>query len=224
MLAIYLAVVAVIAYLIGGIPVGAIIAHFNHIDISQHGSGKTGTTNVLRAVGKRAAALVLIGDFLKGTAAVLAARMIIEVFSSEKLGVLGYQVSILMFASVLAAAAAVAGHIWSIYLRIVHGSWKGGRGIVTALGAVAVVSPWILLAGIAVGLPTVAVSRYVSLGSIVGVIAASLTIILLVLIGQMDPLALLFLFLSVLVIAAHRDNIERLLKGTERKLGERAKA
>jgi glycerol-3-phosphate acyltransferase PlsY len=219
----YLAVITLLAYLIGAIPMGVLVADRHRIDVSQHGSGKTGTTNVLRTVGRRAAALVLVGDFLKGSIAVVAARLVAEHFLEGRATFGSYTISMVTLASVLAAAAAVLGHVRSIYLRLLQGRWRGGRGVATALGAVLVVNPWISLVALAVALPTIFISRYVSLGSILGAVAGGLTIILLVVLGQMDVLSLLFLFLSVFIIVAHRDNIERLLNGTERKLGERAK-
>lgn len=221
----YLVLVVVVAYLIGGVPVGALIAHVNKIDISQYGSGKIGTTNVLRTVGRRAAALVLLGDFLKGSVAVLIARLSAGPFvpGDGRMSVFGYSLSIMTIASVLAAAAAISGHVWSLYLRLVHGKWHGGRGVATALGAVLVVNPWIVLIAAAVGVIIIAIWRYVSLGSILGAVAGGLTIILMVATGQMDQPSILFIFISIFIIAAHRDNIERLLKGTERKIGERVK-
>jgi glycerol-3-phosphate acyltransferase PlsY len=200
------------------------VAWYHRIDISQHGSGKTGSTNVLRTLGRRAAGVVLLCDFLKGSLAVGAARLLAPVLiPGGNVNLLGVTVSAVTLGAVLAAFAAVAGHIWSIYLRLVQGKWGGGRGIATALGATMVISPWIVLAAALVGIPTMAISRYVSLASILGTIAASLTIILLVVTGQLDQMGLLFLLLGAFLIAAHRDNIKRLLKGTERKLGERVK-
>lgn len=225
MLAIYLALAVVIPYLIGAIPVGAMVAAINKIDIASHGSGKIGTTNVLRAVGPGAAALVLLGDVLKGALAVLVVRLLGPVFveGDGKFALFGMLVSISTVASLLATAAAVAGHVWSVYLRLVYGAWRGGRGVATAMGALLVVNPWVILAAAVVGIPTMLISRYVSLGSIVGAVGGGLAIILLVAMKQMDVLALLFLSIAIFIIAAHRDNIERLMKGTERKLGERAK-
>jgi len=225
MLFLYLISTALIAYLVGGVPVGALIARLNKIDISQHGSGKIGTTNVLRTVGRRAAALVLLGDFLKGAVAVLIARLGAGLFiqGDGRVNLLGFTLSVVTLASALAAGAAIAGHVWSLYLRLVHGKWHGGRGVATALGAAMVVNPLIVVAAVLVGVPVIAISRYVSLGSIMGAAAAGLAIILMVALGQMDVPSLLFIFLSIFIIVAHRDNIERLLKGTERKLGERVK-
>lgn len=225
MLFLYLILTALIAYLVGGVPVGAVIARLNKIDISQHGSGKIGTTNVLRTVGRRAAALVLLGDFLKGAVAVLIVRLGAGLFiqGDGRVNLLGFTLSVVTLASALAAGAAIAGHVWSLYLRLVHGKWHGGRGVATALGAAMVVNPLIVVAAVVVGVPVIAISRYVSLGSIMGAAAAGLAIILMVALGQMDVPSLLFIFLSIFIIVAHRDNIERLLKGTERKLGERVK-
>ncbi|MDQ5822709.1 MAG: glycerol-3-phosphate 1-O-acyltransferase PlsY [Chloroflexota bacterium] len=221
----YLALIVVAAYLIGGIPMGVLVADANKVDIHSRGSGKMGTTNVLRSVGRRAAALVLVGDFLKGSLAVLVARLLVGalVGSPGRVDVLGFQVQVLTLASLLAALAAVAGHVWSIYLRVLQGKWRGGRGVATAMGAALVVNPLIVLAALGVGIPTILISRYVSLGSILGTAAAGLAIILLVLLGWMDELSLLFISICVFIILAHRDNIERLTKGTERKIGEQAK-
>lgn len=221
----HLALVALLAYLIGALPIGALVAGVHRINISEHGSRRTGSTNVLRTVGKRAAGLVLLGDFLKGTAAVLAARWLTDALlgPGARMSLLGFGISLATAASILAAAAAVAGHVWSIYLRLRWGMWGGGRGVATGLGASLVVNPWITIAALAAGIPTIIVSRYVSLGSILGAVAAAVTIVIVVLLGQMEALALLMLWLPLFVIAAHRDNIERLLKGTERKIDERAK-
>lgn len=221
----YLALIVVAAYLIGGIPMGVLVADANKVDIHSRGSGKMGTTNVLRSVGRRAAALVLVGDFLKGSLAVLVARLLAStlVESPGRLDVLGFQVQMLTLASLLAALAAVAGHVWSIYLRVLQGRWRGGRGAATAMGAALVVNPLILVAALGVGIPTILISRYVSLGSILGTAAAGLSIILLVLLGWMDAVSLLFISICVFIILTHRDNIERLAKGTERKIGEQAK-
>jgi glycerol-3-phosphate acyltransferase PlsY len=217
--------ILVVAYLIGGIPMGVLVADANKVDIQSQGSGKMGTTNVLRTVGKRAAALVLAGDFLKGTLAVLVARLIVSIFlgGAGRVEVAGFTVQVITLASVLAALASVAGHVWSIYLRVLQGRWRGGRGAATAMGAAFVVNPLIVVAALGVGIPTILISRYVSLGSILGTVAAAVAIVLLVLFGWLDALSLLFISVCVFIILAHRDNIERLSKGTERKIGERVK-
>lgn len=224
MLAVYFVLVMLAAYLIGAIPIGVVVAWVNRVDVTAHGSGRMGSTNVLRTVGRRAAALVLVGDFLKGVCAVGFAKLIAGLFltAGGRVHWLGLSMQLITLATVLAALAAVSGHVWSIYLRVLQGKWKGGRGVATALGAMLMVNPWVLLVALAVGVPTIVISRYVSLGSILGAAAGGLAVVGLVLFGQMDALALLFVLLSAFIIVSHRDNIERLLKGTERKLGERA--
>src|SRR5687767_13466363 len=134
---VYIAAITLLSYLIGGTPVGSLIARINRVDIASQGSGKTGTTNVLRTVGRRAAALVLLGDFLKGTIAVIAARLISPLFlgSTATLTILDQTIRVLTLGTVVAAVVVVTGHVFSLYLRIVHGAWKGGRGVVTAMGA-----------------------------------------------------------------------------------------
>jgi glycerol-3-phosphate acyltransferase PlsY len=213
------------AYLIGALPVGVFIADYHRVDIGNAGSGKTGTTNVLRTIGRRAAALVLLGDVLKGVIAVLASRLFVWLLvpPGQVLNVLGLDFSVWTAASLLGAAAAVLGHVWSIYLRILQGRWNGGRGVATALGALLVVQPLVILAAVVVGLPTMLISRYVSLGSMLGSIAAAIVVVVLVVLGQMDMLSILFVLLPIFVVVSHKDNIERLLKGTERKLGEKAR-
>lgn len=220
-----LLIIVLVGYLIGAIPVGAIVARMHNIDINKHGSGKTGTTNVLRTVGRRAAIIVLAGDFIKGSIAVLVARFVSMglLGANDHLSLFGFSISLLTVASVAAALAAVCGHVWSIYLRLVTGKWQGGRGVTTAMGAVLTVNFWVIVAALVVALPIIAISRYVSLGSIMGAASGALAIVLLVLLGQLDAASLLFIILAIFIIIAHRDNIERLLNGTERKLGERVK-
>ena len=226
MIALALLLTTITAYLIGAIPIGVLIADYHKVDIGKAGSGKTGTTNVLRTIGRRAAALVFLGDVLKGVVAVLASRLFIWLLvpPGQELNIFGINVSVWTVGGLLAAAAAVTGHVWSIYLRIFQGRWNGGRGVATALGAILVVNPLLIVAALAVGLPTVLISKYVSLGSILGAVAGGIALVLLVAAGQMDLLSILFLFLPVFIIMSHRDNIERLLKGKERKLGEKAGA
>jgi glycerol-3-phosphate acyltransferase PlsY len=225
MVAIYLIIVAIVSYVIGAIPVGALVAAQQKIDIAKHGSGKTGTTNVLRTVGRRAAIIVLVGDMLKGVLPVLIARLIEPLFvtGEGRIELFGADTSWLTVASLLATGAVVIGHVWSIFLRLVYGEWHGGRGVATAMGAILIVNPWVILLAALVALPTILISRYVSLGSILGATTAGVAIVLLVAFGQMDLLSLLFIAVSIFVIVGHRDNIQRLLRGTERKLGERVK-
>lgn len=224
MLFLYLGVVTLLAYLIGAIPVGAIIARINKVDIHSAGSGKMGTTNVLRSVGRRAAALVLVGDVLKGVVAVLVARLIASwvELPGGRVDIAGFSISVTTLFSLFATLASVVGHVWSVYSRVILGRWYGGRGVATSMGAVFVINPFVILAAIAVGLPTMLLSKYVSLGSILGAITAGIVLVIFVALGQMEGLSILYIVIPLFIIAAHRDNISRLLNGTERKLGQRA--
>ncbi|HST05925.1 MAG TPA: glycerol-3-phosphate acyltransferase, partial [Chloroflexia bacterium] len=157
MVAIYLIIVALVSYVIGAIPVGALVAAQQKIDIAKHGSGKTGTTNVLRTVGRRAAIIVLVGDMLKGVLPVLIARLIEPLFiaGEGRIELFGAVTSWLTVASLLATGAVVIGHVWSIFLRLVYGEWHGGRGVATAMGAILIVNPWVILLAALVALPTI---------------------------------------------------------------------
>jgi acyl phosphate:glycerol-3-phosphate acyltransferase len=178
---------------------------YRNVDLTAYGSGRTGATNVLRTLGKGAAAVAFAGDFLKGALAVLAVRYFIVDNS---------------WAELIAAVGAVLGHSYSIFIH-----FKGGRGVVTGMGATMVaapVTPILMLIAFAIGLVFVATTRYVSLGSVVGSTLAALLMCGLA-VNTGDPAwAVWGLLLGGFIVASHKDNIERLLAGTERKLGERA--
>jgi glycerol-3-phosphate acyltransferase PlsY len=198
---------AVVGYLLGSIPTGMIVARvYRNVDLTTYGSGRTGATNVLRTLGSGAAAVAFAGDFLKGVLAVLAVRYLIAGDNS--------------WAELVAAVAVVLGHSYSVFIH-----FKGGRGVVTGMGATIVaapITPILMLIAFAIGMLLVAATRYVSLGSVVGATLAALLMCWLAL-NTGDPAwAVWGVLLGGFIVAAHRDNIERLLAGTERKLGERA--
>jgi glycerol-3-phosphate acyltransferase PlsY len=194
------------AYLLGGIPTGLLVARrYRSVDLLKHGSGRTGTTNVLRTLGWKAAGAVFLGDFAKGVAAIGVARMIAP---GDPM------------ADLIAGLGALVGHNYSPYI-----GFKGGRGVAAGLGTLLVVAPVALLVVAVVGVSVIALTRYVSLGSILGSCAAPLVLLVLVLtLGQPQPHLAYALAGALFVVASHRDNIGRLLRGTERKLGERARA
>jgi acyl phosphate:glycerol-3-phosphate acyltransferase len=192
-----------VGYLLGAIPSGMIVARiYRNVDLTAHGSKRTGATNVLRTLGTGAAVVAFAGDFLKGLLAVLIVRLLIANGNP--------------WPELIAAVAAVIGHSYSVFI-----GFKGGRGVVTGLGASIVVAPVLMLVAFAIGVSLVAITRYVSLGSVVGAIIAGLFMCGLAVYTGDPSLAVWGVLLGGFIVVAHRDNIERLLAGTERKLGER---
>ena len=206
-----IAIVLITAYLLGSIPFGYLIVRARSgADIRETGSGGTGATNVTRRAGKLAGVLTLVLDALKGAAAILIARLIIDspVPSSD--------VDSGSWAIAGAALLVIIGHMFPVWL-----GFRGGKGVATGVGVFLVLAPIAVLGAGAVFLVIVFATRYVSLGSI---IAAS-TIPLFVwlqhgLIRSVDglwPTMVAAVVGAALVIFAHRANIQRLLQGKESK-------
>lgn len=187
-----------LGYLLGSIPFGLLLTRAAGLgDIRKVGSGNIGATNVLRTGRKGLAAATLLLDGLKGVAAVLIA---------DQVGQL---------AAVGAAAGAVLGHMFPVWL-----SFKGGKGVATTLGVMWGLAWPVGAIACAAWLLFAAIFRYSSLAALLSVVVAALAAWLLT-----DPRAAILLTLLVpLVWARHHENIARLLKGTETKIGERAKA
>jgi acyl phosphate:glycerol-3-phosphate acyltransferase len=202
------AAAALAGYLLGSLPSGVLVGRAFGADPRQHGSKRTGATNVLRTLGPGPAALVALLDISKGAAAVLFARAL----WSRGLP------RLVPSAEALAGSAALLGHNFSVFIR-----FTGGRGVLTTVGATAVMSPIAWLSGLIATAVPIALTRYVSLGSITGAAASPVADLVLVLRGRDSLPHLLFLTLAGgFVIYAHRDNIARLLNGTERRLGQRS--
>ena len=190
-----------VAYLVGSLQWGLYLVQLTkRVDIRTLGSGKTGATNVLRTSGKAAAASVFLADVAKGIGITLFARAISD--------------DPWLHAAV--AAAVVVGHVWPVLA-----GFQGGRGIAPGVGASAGLDPWAAAIGIAVFAPVVGASRYVSLGSVLAVLALIGTFAIRLLAFD-APMPYLWFALGggSLVIAMHRDNIKRLLRGNERKIGQ----
>lgn len=206
--------VAIVGYLLGSAPFGAIVSRrIANVDVTQHGSGKIGTTNVLRIAGKKAAFLVVGLDIFKGMAAVVLAGLIVGrsylIIGNFGLG--------LLFAQILAALAAMVGHNWSIFLK-----FKGGRGVATFFGGLIALCPVAALFGGEVFVLGVGLTRFASLGSIAGVVGAYTILVPLTVLNGFPLEYLIYSLIgAVTIIIMHRDNIKRLLSGSERKLGER---
>jgi glycerol-3-phosphate acyltransferase PlsY len=189
-----------IGYISGSIPTGLLVARWQKgVDIRQHGSGNIGMTNVLRAVGKGAAVLTLAGDLAKGLLPVLLARVWLS--SPWAIG--------------LVALAAVAGHLYPIFA-----GFQGGKGVATTLGVFIPLLPGPLLVAFVVWATCVAVRRQVSFGSLA---AASALPVAAWLWGAPAAYTLYALLVATLIWYRHRDNLERLLAGTEPILGQRVK-
>jgi glycerol-3-phosphate acyltransferase PlsY len=208
--------VIVIGYLLGSIPFGVIVAkRFAHMDIRTYGSGKIGSTNVLRTAGKKAAALVLILDILKGALAVLFAGLIV----GRDYMVVGDNFGLgLLVAQCLAALAAMAGHNWSVFLK-----FKGGRGVATFFGGLIALCPVAALFGGEIFIIGASWSRFASLGSIAGAVGTYTILIPLTIFNGFPLEYLVYALIGTLaIIIMHRGNIARLISGKERKLGEKA--
>lgn len=191
-------IVAVLAYLIGSINSSILVGRLHGIDIRQHGSGNAGVTNTLRTLGKGAAALVLVGDFLKGVAAVLIGLAI-----SDNIG------------GLIGGLFSIFGHNWPVYF-----GFKGGKGILTSLAVVFTIDWRIGLIATAIGVLVIALTRFVSLASIIG--AAVLPVLFYFIEsyrGISKIHAVVFsLIISILAIYKHRSNIGRLISKSESKI------
>jgi glycerol-3-phosphate acyltransferase PlsY len=187
------------SYLCGGIPFGVVFARMKGIDLLKVGSGNIGATNVKRALGTKMALLVFILDVAKAAVPAYAARFVVD----QPLHGVPAQVFWL-----LAGLAATFGHCVSPFLK-----FKGGKGVSTALGMVLGAAPLVAASGFGLFLVIYALTRYVSLASIIAVPSSLLFGWFLP--GQARELEPLYFLLSVFVVVRHRANIKRLLNGTE---------
>ena len=189
--------ISALAFLIGSIPIGQIIAKSRGIDLQKAGSGNVGATNVLRTTGKLPALFTLIGDYAKGMIVVLLAGFL-EVGSFYQ-GIIGIM--------------AVLGHNFSIFLK-----FKGGKGVATSLGVLSIYAPPAALVTVVLWLMTVALTRYSSLGAIISFSSLPLTIFLLDTKEKL-PIAVI---ISIILLVRHKDNFKRLIAGTESRVGGKA--
>jgi glycerol-3-phosphate acyltransferase PlsY len=204
--------VALIGYLLGAIPFGILVSKVARgIDVRMFGSGKTGTTNVIRTAGGRAGAVTMILDLAKASAAVLIAWAVVPIHTAQ----------------VVAALAAIIGHIWSVYIK-----FQGGRGVATYVGSILAMNWLVGLCTAIIILGTARLTRYMSLGSIVGIVASFLAMLALMITESRPAVPFLTIVPAVqvvfcgvaacVILIQHRDNVQRLLTGTERKLGDGA--
>lgn len=190
--------VVIISYLVGAIPFGLLFGKlFANIDVRTMGSGNIGATNVLRAAGKKAAILTLVADALKGLMPVLIVRAL---FQDD-------------VTTAVSGAAAILGHNFPLYL-----GFKGGKGVATSFGVVLGVSPWIGLICLLTWLVAASLWRYSSLSALLAfAVYPILTFLFATPLSR--PYALLSLSIFGMIYYRHRENIKRLLAGSEPKIG-----
>jgi glycerol-3-phosphate acyltransferase PlsY len=187
------------AYLIGAIPIGLMVARvFGVVDLRGSGSGNIGATNVLRSAGRAAALLTLLGDVAKGYLAVSAGAALAGATP---------------LAAATAAVAAVAGNCWSPFLL-----FRGGKGMATGLGAFLRLVPLATLPAALVWLVVALTFRYASLASLTAALCVPLGALAL---GYPGESVAATAGAAAIVYVRHRENIGRLLAGTERRLGAR---
>ena len=198
--------VSLVGYLFGSLPTGHLVGRFLGVDISKHGSGNIGATNVLRVLGRRWGYFVFFIDTLKGFLAVRAAFYLVQI---AKIGV-----ERIKLVGILAAVTCILGHTFPIWLR-----FRGGKGVATSAGALLGLMPAAIVAMFFVWLIIFQLTRYVSLASIGAAVALPVVVGILILRKSVTDAALLYfsVLIAGVVIWRHRSNLKRLLNGTERR-------
>jgi len=186
-----------LAYLIGSIPCGILVAKTRNINIREHGSGNIGATNIARTLGKKEGVITLLGDSIKGVLALWLSSHFLN--DPSELAFVGFM--------------AFLGHLFSIFLK-----FKGGKGVATGLGVFLYLTPLTALGAIIIFAITLLICRYVSLGSILGSLSLPLIGIIL---GAPQAYYIAGFGVSTLILIKHRENIGRLLAGTESKFGKK---
>ena len=201
---------AAFAYLAGSVPAAWIAGKLRGFDLRKEGSGNSGATNALRVLGKGPAAAVLAFDLAKGFFAVLLLPAWLQ--ASAGSGIEG-----VLLAKVLAGAACVLGHVFPVWL-----GFRGGKGVATGAAVAAALAPFAALVCLAAFLAVAAAARYVSLASMTAAVLLPLAYAIIYRGAAFSPAVFGFcLAATALVLASHRKNLVRLLRGEEPKLGER---
>jgi glycerol-3-phosphate acyltransferase PlsY len=208
-------VVAVIGYLMGAIPFALIISkRMAGIDISKHGSGNLGGTNVLRVLGFKAGAIVMALDLAKAFAPVMLAKFII---GDSVLSIAGFTLN-WQWGQVITALMVMVGHSWSVYIK-----FRGGKGAAAYFGGWFAIFPVAALFGGAILILTVWLSKYMSLGSILGSLGILCLFMVLTVADVAPPVYLIYsIVAAALIVYQHRSNISRLQAGTESRMDKSA--
>jgi glycerol-3-phosphate acyltransferase PlsY len=214
-------VVAVAAYLLGSIPTGFLVAKAKGIDIRKVGSGNIGATNSMRVLGKPAGIFVLLMDVLKGFGACFLGVLIYIYYFNQFSGLHSISESTPFpsqegadHSATIAGVCAVLGHNYTCWLK-----FKGGKGIATTAGVFLALAPWALLIALIVFILTILVTRYVSVGSICAAIALPAAVWIMA--PQNIFLGIVTTALGVMAIYKHKSNLQRILAGTENRLGKK---
>jgi len=202
-----------IGYLLGSANTSLIVGKFYGVDVRKSGSGNAGLTNTLRTIGKVAAILVIIGDILKGVLSCLIGYYILKDLQNVGVSALEVPSNVGMF---IGGIGAILGHNWPVYF-----GFKGGKGILTTFSVVMMTAPYIGLLLLGIFIVIVAITRYVSLGSIIG---CALFPILIAIVFKNTIFVVFAVFVGALAIIRHNQNIVRLVNGTESKLGSKKNA
>lgn len=206
-------ITVVLAYLLGSINTSIILSKAKKNDIRTHGSGNAGATNVLRVMGKAAAVLVVVGDALKAFVAVWAAALI-----AKLLGVSHPDTLVLKY---LAVTFVVIGHDFPLFF-----GFRGGKGIVTSVAIIFALDWRLGIMVLGTGVFCIVLTRFVSLGSIVGCLIFPLFCVAMYMNAPWSYEAAVIIpaaFLGALGVWRHKGNIKKLMSGTERKIGEKSK-
>lgn len=219
-----LVIVAIVSFLLGSIPFGYLLVRiFRGVDVRKTGSGNIGATNVARTGSKGLAIATLLLDALKGYLAVALAFRLTWPHKSILLALpsgwsawqnMPESVQYSYFAAALAGLCAVLGHMFTPWLR-----FKGGKGVATAVGAFAALAPRAVLVALVLFIIIVAITRYVSLGSILGAVIFPLAAWWLNPFVRTPGIIVLISICSALIVIRHKDNIRRLLAGNENRFG-----
>jgi len=191
------AVAVVFGYLLGSIPFALLLTRRRGIELRNVGSGNPGAANVLRSVGVASAVAVMLLDAAKGMVAVTAARAISD------------DVAVVTSAGI----AAIVGHIYPVWC-----GFRGGKGVAASAGVFAVLAPLATAAAALVFVVTIAATRFISAGSIAGALALPVAAAA---VNLPNPVVAGTLLAAVIVLVRHRDNVSRLMAGTERRIGLR---
>lgn len=190
--------IIILSYILGNFSTAYLIAKlYAGIDIRNYGSGNAGATNALRTLGKKAGIAALFGDILKGALAVILGKYV----AGEN-------------GQILAGLFVVIGHNWPVFLN-----FRGGKGVATTIGVMAAINPVIVAGIVPTGIVLIAITKYVSLASILGMTVFP---IIMLLTKQSVKLVLFSFILSAMAVYRHKSNIKKLLAGTENKLGQKS--